>query len=143
MDKNNEITRINNIEPELVSSAIKEGSKILKENDFFNELDFVMNDDNFRSFYSKYFKDFNDIKTIVLYMKLYETIQKEYFERNNKDIERELLAYMIRELMNNENSRKHIFTSFQNFTDINITNGKYLLDIFDNINNNSSKLSIK
>lgn len=140
MDKNNELT---NIKPELVSGAVKEGKKILKENDFFNELDFVMNDDNFRSFYSKYFKDFNDIKTVILYMKLYETIQKEYFERNNKDIERELLAYMIRELMNNENSRKIIFSSFQNFTDINSTSKKYLLDIFDNINNNSSKLSIK
>jgi hypothetical protein len=140
MDKNNELT---NIKPELVSSAIKEGTKILKENDFFNELDFVMNDDNFRSFYSKYFKDFNDIKTVILYMKLYETIQKEYFERNNKDIERELLAYMIRELMNNEISRKHIFSSFQNFTDINNTSKKYLLDIFDNINNGSGKLSIK
>ena len=67
-------------------NIMEKGKIIFKENDFFNDLDYTMSDNSFRIFYDKYFKDFNDIKVIILYMKLYETIQKEYFEINNKEI---------------------------------------------------------
>ena len=92
-----------------------------------------MSDNSFRSFYSKYFKDYTDIKTVLLYMKLYETIQVEYKERHNKDIDKELLAYMMKELMCNENSRKKIVESFNNFIE-NTNNGnkKFILDIIKN-----------
>ena len=111
--------------------------KILSENEFFNDLDSIMTDDKFRTFYNKYFKNFNDIKTVLLYMKLYETIQIEYREHNNCDIDNELLAYMISELMNNSDSRKLIMNSFNNFTDPNINENRskrFLLDIFENSN---------
>ena len=109
--------------------------KILSENEFFNDLDSIMTDDKFRIFYNKYFKNFNDIKTVLLYMKLYETIQIEYREQNNCDIDNELLAYMISELMNNSDTRKMIINSFNNFTDLNINENRskrFLLDIFEN-----------
>lgn len=109
--------------------------KILSENEFFNDLDSIMTDDKFRVFYNKYFKNFNDIKTVLLYMKLYETIQIEYREQNNCDIDNELLAYMISELMNNSDTRKMIINSFNNFTDLNINENRskrFLLDIFEN-----------
>jgi hypothetical protein len=111
--------------------------KILSENEFFNDLDNIMTDDKFRTFYNKYFKNFNDIKTVLLYMKLYETIQIEYREQNNCDIDNELLAYMISELMNNSDTRKMIINSFNNFTDPNINENRskrFLLDIFENSN---------
>jgi hypothetical protein len=111
--------------------------KILSENEFFNDLDGIMTDDKFRTFYNKYFKNFNDIKTVLLYMKLYETIQIEYREQNNCDIDNELLAYMISELMNNSDTRKMIINSFNNFTDINMNENRskrFLLDIFENSN---------
>jgi hypothetical protein len=111
--------------------------KILSENEFFNDLDNIMTDDKFRTFYNKYFKNFNDIKTVLLYMKLYETIQIEYKEQNNCDIDNELLAYMISELMNNSDTRKMIINSFNNFTDLNINENRskrFLLDIFENSN---------
>ena len=111
--------------------------KILSENEFFNDLDNIMTDDKFRTFYNKYFKNFNDIKTVLLYMKLYETIQLEYKEQNNCDIDNELLAYMISELMNNSDTRKMIINSFNNFTDLNINENRskrFLLDIFENSN---------
>jgi hypothetical protein len=134
---NNEIVPI--INNQLKKNIIKKGEKILEKNNFFNSLDIVMSDINFRSFYNTYFKDFTDIKVVLLYMKLYETIQIEYKERNGVEIEKELLAYMIKELMSDNDSRKNIYEAFYNFTDNKQVNNKFILDIFDN-NQNIKKL---
>ena len=53
MDENNKSLIKNN---KLHNNILNEGSKILKDNDFFGDLDYVMSDNSFRSFYSKYFK---------------------------------------------------------------------------------------
>ena len=122
---------INNFKKDLLN----EGGKILKKNKFFNDLENIMNNNEFKIFYDEYFKNFNDIKVILLYMKLYETIQKEYFEKNNKEIEKELLAYIIKNLMMDNITRKEIFKSFNTFTDEkSIINNSSILDIFNNIN---------
>jgi hypothetical protein len=119
------------------TNIINKGNNILKNNVFFYDLEKIMSDNNFRTFYDKYFKDFNDIKVITLYMKLYETIQLEYKERNNCDIEKELLAYMIKQLMDDKNSRKLIFEAFNDYTENNNPkNKKFILDIFNNNNKN-------
>jgi len=135
-----------NISSQLINSNIsnesfkknimKKGKIILKENDFFNDLDYIMSDNSFRIFYDKYFKDFNDVKVIILYMKLYETIQKEYFEINNKEIEKELLAYIIKEVMSDNFTRKIIMKSFDEYeNNNNPKNKRFILDIFNKKNN--------
>ena len=117
-------------------NIMKKGKIILKENDFFNDLDYIMSDNSFRIFYDKYFKDFNDVKVIILYMKLYETIQKEYFEINNKEIEKELLAYIIKEVMSDNFTRKIIMKSFDEYeNNNNPKNKRFILDIFNKKNN--------
>jgi hypothetical protein len=117
----------------LKKKAIKKGSSVLKNNKFFNDLDNVMDKkNNFRSFYDEYFRDFVDIKTMILYMKLYETIESEYRDRHGMEIEKELLAYMIKEIMNDHVSRKNVFDSFHKFIDNdNPKNKKYVLDLFN------------
>jgi hypothetical protein len=103
---------INNLKKDILN----EGGKILEKNKFFSDLENIMSNNEFKKFYDKYFKNFNDIKVILLYMKLYETIKKEYFEKNNKEIEKELLAYIIKHLMMDNITRKMIFKSFNNFS---------------------------
>ena len=117
-----------------IDPIIEKGKKILNENTFFYDLDYIMSNNDIRSFYEQYFKDFSDIKIVTLYMKLYETIQKEYKELHNTDIDKELLAYMIRELMIDDNSRKNIMQAFHNFTENKYSNDKkrFILDIFNN-----------
>ena len=133
MNENNILIKNNKLPKEI----IEKGNKILNENDFFADLDYIMSDNCFRSFYSKYFKDYTDVKVIILYMKLYETIQVEYKERYNQDIKKELLAYMIKELMCDDISRKNILESFNNYINTNNSKDKkYLIDIFENNNNN-------
>lgn len=131
------ITSIKNIN---IEKILKKGKKILEENEFFNDLDNMMNDKKFRIFYEKYFKDIVDIKVILLYMKLYETIQKEYFAIHNNEIDNKLLAYMIKELMNNNMSRDKIMKSFHNFLEGEVEKKnknnykKFLLDFLDKKN---------
>ena len=124
---NLEITK-HNVNP----VCIKEGQKIIKENDFFNGLNQVMSNNDFREFYDKYFKDSSDIDTVIMYMKLYETLQKEYRSIYNNDIQKELLVYMMKELMSDSITRKKILDSFHKYcNNKNNTNNKYLLDIFE------------
>lgn len=131
--------KIISVNKELENNILKEGKNILQQNDFFNSLDVVMSNDDFRSFYDNYFKDFTNIKVVILYMKLYETIQIEYKERNGIPIKKEFLAYMIKELMNNSESRKYIYEAFYNFIDNKQYNNKFILDIFYN-SENSKKI---
>ena len=57
-------------------------------------------------------------------------MEKEYKERNNKDIDEELLVYMMKELMSNEITRKNIMNSFNEYFNPNNTTKKlYLLDV--------------
>jgi hypothetical protein len=134
MEENNII--ISQIDDEKIKkNIIKKGEKILEENQFFNDLDFIMSDDNFRTFYEKYFKDYSDVKIVLLYMKLYETIQKEYFEINQKNIEKELLAYIIKELMSEAYTRNIIINSFNDYENNINKNKRYILDIFNKKNN--------
>ena len=113
----------------------EKGKKILQNNNFFNELNEIMKDDKFRPFYEKYFQDSTDVKSVLLYLKLYETLQKEYKERNDKDIDEELLVYMMKELMTNKVTQQHIICSFDNYFNTTSTTTKqpitkrYLLDI--------------
>jgi hypothetical protein len=124
---------IDNNKNNLKQIAIKKGQKILNKNDFFNDLEYIMSNKLFSSYYKKYFTDFSNIRTIILYMKLYETIQKEYKDKHGYDIEKELLIYIIKELMSNSHSRKNIYDAFYKYCD-NMNDSKKIkiLDIFDN-----------
>ena len=119
----------------IINNIINDGKVILSENSFFNDLDNIMNNIEFRNFYDKYFKDFTDTKIVLLYMKLYETLQIEYKEKNGCDIEKEVLVYIMKELMSDNISRTNIIEAFNNYTENKIKNKKYLLDIFENKKN--------
>lgn len=119
-----------------IDNIINEGKIILKENDFFNDLDNLMNNSEFRNFYDKHFNDFTNTQIVLLYMKLYETLQVEYKEKNGCNIEKEVLAYIMKELMSDNISRKNIIKAFNNYSENKNKNNKkrYLLDIFENKN---------
>jgi len=125
----------NNNQKELVLQQLNQkGARILKENFFLQDVNELMrHDTKFRNFYDKYFKDSSDVKTAILYLKIYETLEKEYLERNSKAIDENILVYMMTELMKNESSRKKMLSSFDDYFSggpSNISSKKrYLLDI--------------
>lgn len=115
--------------------VIKKGKKILEQNEFISQLNIVMQDKNFRDFYDKYFKSFTDIQTVILYMKLYQTLEKEYENRFNEPIPNELMAFTLKEIFVNNTMRKITMESFNNFMN-NYEDAKkseFMLDIFKKI----------
>jgi len=111
------------------STEKKESIQIedISENKFLTDLHKMMSNSEFRQFYDDYFHDFVDVKVAVLYMKLYEKLQIEYKKRNNCDIESTLLLYIIREVMNDNVSRKKVFENYEHFIK---NNDPHFLDIF-------------
>ena len=127
------------IDKNMLENMKQIGKKELITNPFFNDMNELMQNKVFKTFYDKYFKDSSDIKTVLLYLKLYETLQIEYKDRNNKDIDEEVLIYAIKELMTTKISRQNIIQAFdiyfnQNTITHTLKNSqshkyKYLLDI--------------
>ena len=122
----------------------KHGKKELHNNLFFCDLNELMQSDTkFRIFYDKYFKDSSDVQTVILYLKLYETLEIEYKQYNNNEkVDEDLLIYAIKELMSNESTRKNILSSFDRYNqhknnntnkNKNKNKNKYLLDIISQI----------
>lgn len=118
---------------ELLQLIKKRGKKELDTNPFFTDLNELMRHDNkFRIFYDKYFKDSSDIKTVIIYMKLYETLELEYKERMIEETESDrekVLICAIKELMSNESTRKSILSSFNRYNQNTNPDTKYVLDI--------------
>jgi hypothetical protein len=115
--------------------VIHKGKKVLEENKFFSNLDKLMQDKDFRDFYDQYFKSYTDIQTVILYMKLYQTLEDEYEKRFNEKIPKELLAFTMKEIFVDNKMRKITMESFNNFMN-NYEDAKknnFLLDIFKKI----------
>ena len=115
--------------------VIQKGKKILEENDFFSKLDKLMQDNDFRDFYDKYFKSYTDIQTVLLYMKLYQTLESEYEKRFDEKIPKELLAFTMKEIFVDNTMRKITMESFNNFMN-NYEDAKkneFMLDIFKKV----------
>jgi hypothetical protein len=111
-----------------VNSLVKrERENILKdENNFFKKLDDVMSDHVFKSFYDEYFRNFTDIKTVIMYMKLYESLTNVYKINMNQDMPKELLVNTMKNIMEEKDLRRSTVQSFQTFVESNKQN----LDLF-------------
>jgi len=92
-----------------------EGNAIYRQNEYFKDLHDMMQDKKFRVFYNKYYKDWGEIKVMMMYMKLYENIEKEYFIKYNKKISKEMVLYIVREIIRNRETRKITLLKFREF----------------------------
>lgn len=54
----------------------KSGKSLYKHNSNYHSLANVMEHPEFRVFFDKYFKDVDSIKTIIMFMKIYENVEK-------------------------------------------------------------------
>ena len=122
MDK--QLIKINNDNKNL-KNIINEGNQIYKENDFLRDLYNMMTDNNFRLFVNKYLDKWDNIKNIILFIKLFETIEKEYFKIFKKNISKQEMLYSIKHLFSDNDLRKVILKSYDNFQKYN-NNEKFL-----------------
>ena len=47
------------------------GKEIIEKNTFFKDLSNIMENEEFNTFFKKYLNDWLDVKSIIIYMKLY------------------------------------------------------------------------
>ena len=103
---------------------IKSGENEIIYNNFFNLIDYIMNDDMTRLFIEEYFKDWDEIKTSLMFIKTYQIVDKEIhnLERKNnkkfeKDERRKMIIALIKNLISNSESRKEIVKNMCVFMD--------------------------
>jgi len=92
---------------------VETNSNQITKNPFFTDLMGLMKNPEFKLFYNKYFTDWNEIQTMVFFMKLYSTIEDEYTIRFNKQISDSDMLIVLQEVMNNDDTRKYALTLFQ------------------------------
>ena len=85
------------------------------QNPFFGKLVALMNNPEFRDFYNSYFTDWNEIQSMVFFMKLYSTIEYEYQDRFNQPISEKEMTNMLTQVMQHGDTRRYALDLFQEF----------------------------
>ena len=92
---------------------------------FFNSIDFM----------NEFGNDWNDIKVIILYQKLYQSIKKQYYNKYNKKIPNKLLIVILVKLFENNKVRKIIMNRFIEYINSEIKDDN-IIDLRNNSYNN-------
>tara|TARA_Y100000768_G_scaffold388684_1_gene386146 strand:+ start:732 stop:1244 length:513 start_codon:yes stop_codon:yes gene_type:complete len=91
-------------------------NEIIKEgNPFFNDLINIMNNYEFKIFFNKYFTDWNEIQTMVFFMKLHSTIEYEFTRQFNTKIDKSEMEIILNKVMENNTTRKMALSLFNDY----------------------------
>lgn len=96
------------MEKSLISNneGLEKGNELLSNNDFFNDLSKLMENDEFKVFFEKYFTNWVEIKSNVIFMKLYNEIKNRYKEMTDTELDKSVITFLIWKIMRNNNLRK-------------------------------------
>ena len=121
-------------------NQIKTGKEIIKTNDFFYDLSELMENPRFINFYNKYLYNTNEIKTTMIYMKLYENIKNKYKEFTEKDLNKYVNIFLLHHIMTKSRLRRIAIDSTLKHLDNNKINiFKDVDDYFDKFLKNEPK----
>ena len=90
-------------------------TEIKKPSNFLLELSNLMNNHEFRTFFDSYFENWDDVKTVVMFMKTYEMIDKEYTRKFNQKIEPKKMSKILKEMMIKGDYRRMIVGKMMHF----------------------------
>ena len=85
------------------------------ENPFYEDLQRLMQNNGFREFSQKYFQNHSDIETVLLYIKFYEYIEKEYVSKYNQKPTSQTVISIIHLIMNDRTARRNLMNSYESF----------------------------
>ena len=85
--------------------AIKEGEKKLENNEFFQDLCGLMENEQFKRFFDKHMGSWTDIKCSVTYMHLYNQFKTKYKELNDEELDKHLAVYLLSKIMRDKTLR--------------------------------------
>lgn len=128
--KGKDLVRINtNMHIYNGEDIINLGKKLVDTNDFFKDIMELMEIPKFRSFLEKHFHEPSEIKNSTMYIKLYESLEKQFILKNPDypvDKSKYIITYCLFNMMSEQDYRKKI---------INLTS-EYLNDKISNTNDN-------
>ncbi|MAV65043.1 MAG: hypothetical protein CMG00_07630 [Candidatus Marinimicrobia bacterium] len=96
------------VENQIISSnklSKREGDRILSENEFFQDLVALMENDQFKKFFKKHLSNWTEVKSTIIYMKLYDEFKTKYKKLTNDDLEESIVVYLLCKLMRDRNLR--------------------------------------
>lgn len=111
------------------SNSIKKGNELINENEFFNDLSELMENDKFKSFFNKYFTNWTEIKSNVIFMNLYQEIKNKYEELNQEELDKSVVIFLIWKMMRTNNIRPFIIKTI----DEQLKNNKSKDDFFEEL----------
>jgi predicted nucleic-acid-binding Zn-ribbon protein len=79
--------------------CLKEGEKKIENNDFFQDLCVLMENEEFKRFFDKHMNNWIDIKCSVTYMHLYNQFKSRYNEINDKELDNRIIVYLLSKIM--------------------------------------------
>ena len=99
---------------EILSKMDEEGIKLVDKNDFFNDLSEVMSDEKVTRFFDKYFKNIEEIKSTVIYMKLFRLFQQRYKDVSQEELSKYVNIYLLHKVMKEKDVRRTLITATMN-----------------------------
>jgi len=94
----------------------------------------LMNNTEFRTFYNKYFDNWININTIVMYFKLYEVVEVSFFKKFKRPIKKDEMIFILNNIIKNRFLRKIVVDNYMLFKDSNEYNMILNKTITNNIN---------
>ena len=85
--------------------SLKEGEKRLENNEFFQDLCGLMENEQFKRFFDKHMGNWLDIKCSVTYMHLYKEFKERYETINDKELDNRIVVYLLSKIMRDKNLR--------------------------------------
>ena len=82
-----------------------EGDRLLKENEFFQDLVSLMENEQFKLFFKKHMFDWSSVKSTVIYMKLYDEFKNKYKKITNNELEESIVVYLLSRIMRDKTLR--------------------------------------
>jgi len=108
----------------------REGEKKLKANDFLRDLSELMEDDKFVRFFEKYMCSWSEIKSTVIYMKLYKEFKERYKEISNEELDKSIITYILCKIMRDNDLRPFTIRTIDNYYEKGLSKKK---DFFDDL----------
>ena len=117
------------------SYQIREGTKKLEENEFFQDLTTLMENPTFIRFFEKHMSNWMEVKSSVIYMKLYKEFQDKYNEVNGEKLDKSIIVFLLCQIMRDKqlrpfsiktidevyDNKKTFIDEFQQFLSLKIT----------------------
>ena len=83
-----------------------------KRENFIFDLYKLMNNTEFRTFYNKYFDNWINIDTTLMYFKLYEIIEISFFKKFNRNITKKEILFILNNIIKNNLLRKIVINNY-------------------------------